>query len=311
MKKEYFKIIKILISIFLMWLLFTFVDFENILHNISHAKLTYIIIFIFLTFISIIISSYKWYILASCQGFKKKPFFYFKTYFVGIFLNNFFPSFIGGDTYRIFALSSKKNKLVVASESVVIDRISGLITVIFLSAIFGNVLIIFEKTDMFMKLIVLFITVLGLGIFMFFYFLNSKLIQKILSILPKKVLSYIVSLKQNVFKKTLWQAMTYSIIFTFFGIVLSNYVLFLSLDTVINPISFLSVIFLISIISSMPVSIGNIGIKEWAYITMFGIFGVDSTISVTVVLLSRALQMGISLFAVPFYLSSKNKIDSK
>ena len=44
---------------------------------------------------------------------------------------------------------------------------------------------------------------------------------------------------------------------------------------------------------------------------MFGIFGVDSTISVTVVLLSRALQMGISLFAVPFYLSSKNKIDSK
>lgn len=307
MKKKYFKVFKIVISIFLIWMLFNFVNFETVLKNVLYANINYLVLFVFFTVIAILISSYKWYILASNQGFDKSFFFYFKIYFVGIFLNNFFPSFIGGDTYRIFSLSSKENSVIKASESVVIDRISGLVIVIFLSAIFGVILIISEKNNMIIEWIVLSMVIVTIALFIFIYFFESKIIQKILKILPKKALEYLKNLKFFITGKLGLLSLAYSILFAFIGLAINNYVLFLSLGITINPMSFLSVIFLISIISSLPISIGNIGIKEWAYVTLFGVFGVSATMSVTVVLLSRVLQMGISVFAVPFYLTNEKK----
>ncbi len=308
MKKKYLKILKIVVSVLLLGILFSFVDFENVLQNMLYANISYLVLFVFLTIIAMLVSSYKWYVLASSQGFNKSFFFYFKIYFVGIFLNNFFPSSIGGDIYRVISLSSNKHDVSKASESVVIDRVSGLVTIIFLSSIFGIILIISEETEVIMKFIVLFIVIFAISLVLFAYLLDCKVMQKILKVLPKKVLDYGKNLRNFTIGKLGLLSVGYSTLFAFIGLALSNYILFLSLGTTINPVSFLSVIFLISIISSLPVSIGNIGIKEWAYVTLFGVFGVSATISIAVVLLSRVLQMGISVFAIPFYLANKKII---
>jgi hypothetical protein len=67
----------------------------------------------------------------------------------------------------------------------------------------------------------------------------------------------------------------------------------------------MSVIFLISIISALPISINNIGLKEWAYITFFGIFGLSSGAVIAVSIISRFIQMAVSFTAMPIYLKSK------
>jgi hypothetical protein len=103
----------------------------------------------------------------------------------------------------------------------------------------------------------------------------------------------------------------WAIIFDFIGVALANYVLFLSLGITINVFDYITVIFLISIVSSLPISINNIGVKEWAYVTFFGIFGVDLSLAVTAALLSRFLQMILSFFALPFYLRNKAALKSK
>jgi hypothetical protein len=71
-------------------------------------------------------------------------------------------------------------------------------------------------------------------------------------------------------------------------------------------IPFLSVIFLVTLISSVPLSINNIGIKEWAYVTFFGLLGVSIETAITVSILSRFLQMLISFIALPYYLKKEN-----
>jgi uncharacterized membrane protein YbhN (UPF0104 family) len=97
----------------------------------------------------------------------------------------------------------------------------------------------------------------------------------------------------------------YSFIFSLVGIGILNYVLFLALGINITILNFLSVVFLISIISALPISINNIGLKEWAYITFFGLFGVNPAAAVTVAIVSRTIQMVVSFFALPIYLKRK------
>jgi uncharacterized membrane protein YbhN (UPF0104 family) len=96
-------------------------------------------------------------------------------------------------------------------------------------------------------------------------------------------------------------------VFALLGVAAANYVLFWSLGVKISLLDYLSVIFLISIVSAIPVSINNIGIKEWAYVTFFGFFGVNSAVVIAIAIISRFLQMLFSFFALPIYI--KNKIE--
>jgi len=86
---------------------------------------------------------------------------------------------------------------------------------------------------------------------------------------------------------------------------MANFTLFKAIGICLSVEQFMSVIFLSSIIAAVPISMGNIGVKEWAYVFLFGIFGVSASGVVTVVILSRILQMFISLLAIPFYLQDK------
>ena len=109
-------------------------------------------------------------------------------------------------------------------------------------------------------------------------------------------------------KKGIWTiGSLYSLLFAFVGIALSNWILFHALGSAISFPSFLSIIFLVTIVSSVPLSINNIGIKEWAYITFFALVGVNAEIAVTAALLSRFIQMFISFIALPHYIHNKKQ----
>jgi uncharacterized membrane protein YbhN (UPF0104 family) len=86
---------------------------------------------------------------------------------------------------------------------------------------------------------------------------------------------------------------------------LTNFTLFHALGSTVALVPFLAAVFLVVIVSSVPISIGNIGIKEWAYITFFGLIGISAELAVTVALLSRFIQMIISFVALPHYLADR------
>jgi len=307
MKKKTIKfLLKLAVSaVFLFYIIFK-VKWGEVLIYVSEIKLWQIILYAAVYLLGILISSYKWKILCDYKKIKHKLFDYCRFYLAGAFINNFMPSFIGGDTFRAYQIGRQNEKYIEAGSTVLMDRITGFVGAAALSIIFG---VINFRNIIHSKILIVINILVILSLFsdlLIIRFTRTSYFQKIKKYIPEKILELAREVRNyNSDSKILYKAVFWSVIFNFVGVAVANYILFLSLGIKVGILNYLSAVFLISIISALPISINNIGIKEWAYITFFGAFGVSSSAVVTVAILSRFLQMIISFFALPTYLKSK------
>lgn len=304
-------LLKLFVSCIFIFFLIKKINVKEIILYISEISPVYIIFYIIILIFGNIISAFKWKILANFWGFNESLKKYFKLYLTGSFLNNFFPGFIGGDTYRSYQLGKKNKKYPEAIASVIADRFTGLAGAIILFIFFGliNIKIIKEIDILFFLFI--FITFLFFILLLFFkIFNNFYFFKKILEYLPEKInklLKYIYKYKGS---RELKISIMLSIFYGLVGLAILNYILFLAIGIKIDIINYLTVIFLISVVSSLPVSINNIGIKEWAYVTFFGFFGISTSAVVSIAIISRILQMFASFIALPFYIKNKKDLEN-
>jgi len=302
--KKYAKIVlKIIVSLFfIFWVLFK-VDWGTVIYDIREIEISYLIAYILVVILGMIISSYKWKLLANFKEIRMNFSDFFKYYLAGTFINNFMPSFIGGDTFKAYEIGKPQGKYIEAASSVMMDRITGLLGATILALIFT----LFNLKNVIGDTTLVIVNLLVLGSFLVDIFIakirNHPFFGRFKKCFPDKVVAFIVDLgTYNKNSKILQKSILLTFAFDFVGIALANYILFLSLGIHIAFLNYLSVIFLISIIASVPVSINNIGVKEWAYITFFGAFGLSASSVITVAIISRFVQMFISFFALPVYL---------
>ncbi len=302
------KIAKIIIAIILVYVLVRSVNWTLVFDYIVHAKWQYIVLFIIFYVFGLCISALKWCKLAKHDHFTQSYSFYLKTYLTGTFVNNFLPSTLGGDAYRIYQLGKKNSRLRDSSATVFTDRASGLSVLIFLAAMLSliNYPLLSEYPAIQTLILIVFIS-FCFDVF-FVTFFHHQFFQKIFNILPRVVRDYGDKISQFRDWSVMISAIVYSTAFSFIGIAFAHYMLFMALNIQLSLLDFMSVIFLTNVISSIPISVGNIGTKEWSYVLLFSVFGVANSALVAVVLLSRFLQMCVSCIALPYYM--KNKIIS-
>ena len=301
-------ILKIAVSLFFIWLIVFSVDWLEVIKNIGKINGYYLVAYISVIILGIAVSSYKWKILADFKGIKLSFVNFFKLYLTGNFINNFMPSFIGGDVYKAYSLGKPEKKYIEASSTVVMDRITGLFGAILLALIFS--LLNIREVLSSHVLIVVNLIVLGSFLAIVFLLIIKKLSfwKHLKKYFPQKLIAFMIDLKTYKGNSGIIQrSIIWAFIFDFVGIALANFVLFTALGIKIGVLDYLSIIFLISIIASIPVSINNIGLKEWAYIAFFGALNLDPSAIVTVAIISRFIQMLISFFALPFYLKRDKK----
>lgn len=299
--------LKLLVSAgFVIWIVFA-VKWSEVWFHLTEIKIWGIFAYIAVLLLGFYISSYKWKFLAEVKNFHMPIKEFFKLYITGTFINNFMPSFVAGDAYKAYAIGKKDKRYVTAASTVLADRITGYAGATLLAVIFGllNFKILWENKILFY---------IDLGLLLF---LASDLviiaIRKIsftkklaVRILPEKIIELLKEIgSYNNGGAIFWKATVYAMIFSLVGVALLNYILFLSLGIKINPLDYLTVIFITTIISALPISINNIGLKEWSYITFFGFFGVSASAVVTIAIISRLLQMFVSFFALPLYLKER------
>jgi len=309
MYKKYIKLVlKIAISsIFLFWVVFK-VDWASVINSIKSVSIFYLAIYVMIVLLGMVISSYKWQILADFKEIKLKFSNFFKFYLAGTFINNFMPSFIGGDTFKAYKIGKPQGRYIEAASSVAMDRITGLVGATVLALLF-SLLNIKKIADSPILLIVNLIIFLSLLLDIFIAWIRKKSFWfRFKKYFPDKFAAFVIDLgTYNNNSNILSRAITWSLFFNLIGVALSNYILFMAFGINISLINYLSVIFLVSIVSSIPISINNIGIKEWAYITFFGVFGLSASPVVAVAIVSRFIQMLISFFALPVYLRREKK----
>lgn len=310
MRKKIFKgAIKALVSIFFTYLVIVKTNWPEVVYYTKKIEWWQIFLYLVVLLLGMWISSYKWKILAEYKGIRFPQKDFFKFYLTGTFINNFMPSFIAGDAYKTIATSGNEKKYSESASAVMMDRITGLIGIMILSLFFSAINYeIVLKNNILLTINALIIVSLCSDIVIAKLKKIPLLKKMVYKIVPEKALKFLKDLysygnNSNIIKKAVWLSLVFSIV----GVAFLNYILFWGLGVNIGIIDYLSVIFLISVISSLPISINNIGLKEWAYITFFGYFGITSGAVVAISVMSRFLQMIVSCLALPIYIRSKDK----
>jgi hypothetical protein len=248
-------------------------------------------------FVGIYISVLKWQKILSFYGFQEKIHELYKAYLVGVFYNNFLPSSVGGDIYRLFRLNKKlKNKKIILT-TIILERGFGYFALLFVSLLltlfWGDKII--QNRALILIALAIFLLLVSINIFFFFNFKKLTFFSKFNVYV--KFLTFIDGVKrvsQN--KRIVVQSLGLSIIFTMLSAI-SLWVLFLSLG---SKVDFLAVFFVSSItqvISIIPISLNNIGVSEGLHVFLFSFFGVNPSLSLSVSLIGRAVSLVSSLAA--------------
>lgn len=295
-----------MVSVGLIFWLIGRVDWVSVGTQIYAISLPFLFAYIGLQLVGNVISTRKWQIIASFKNLHftlREGFF---SYMTGAFINNFLPSTIGGDAYRGLWLANHSGAKAAALSTVVFDRFIGLWTLAFFALLLSPLLFPFIRTSVPLAVALSALTAfLMLDVLIAYAYCRPWFHRLIIRIPFQKIRRLFEEILFYTKKHLWWQGSLWSTLFIFVGIAFSNFMLFRALGSDIQFLPFASVIFLVTIISAIPLSINNIGVKEWAYVTFFGLVGVSVETAITVALLSRFLQMLISFIALPQYLSTR------
>lgn len=302
-KKKIKLLINVLISVFFIGWIILKVDWQKSVSYLKDISVYYIIIYLAVVFLGLVISSIKWKGLAENRGFKEKLSTFLKLYITGAFINNFIPSTIGGDVYKAYKLGSKDKRYPEATSTVIDDRLSGLLALFVMTPVFSLI-----NFGVISKIPILVLINLCFILALILFPLLPKLLRcnfaaKIAMFIPKKIIEFIREIghfTRN--KKLFFKTMVYSFIFNAIGVGLANLILFWSMGIDIKIIDYFSVVFIVSIISSIP---AGIGLKEWSYMFFFGLLGINISAAVIVAILNRFFQALINVIALPIYLKDK------
>ncbi len=311
---QYWKtVLKIAVSAVLVYWLIQKVDWPVVGHILANASGPLIFAYMGVQILGNIISSAKWQYLARIQGFKFSIQEGVFAYLTGALINNFLPSTVGGDAYRVFWMS-KVGERSRAFAVVLFDRITGLLALFLFSGIGITLLpwqILLDRPVFILFAAITLSVALAMLLALFVVERLYTLAVSLFELLPWKkptllLGDFVPFISRNIYMKTiLWASL-----FTLVGIGGSNFILFSSLGADISLLAFGSAIFAATLVANIPISINNIGVKEWAYVFFFGLVGVSSELAVTAALCSRLLQMLISFLALPNYLILRRTTDS-
>jgi glycosyltransferase 2 family protein len=107
----------------------------RILEVLFNADLIWVLLASLLFFISVVAGAYQWYLLLRIQGIQFRFRDCFRTYYSGMFLNNFLPGTVGGDALRVYEVQKGMEGWGKAAAATFLDRLIGFFSLSLLSLI--------------------------------------------------------------------------------------------------------------------------------------------------------------------------------
>jgi uncharacterized protein (TIRG00374 family) len=106
----------------------------RIFHTLLNADLSWVLVAGGCFFLSILAGAYQWHLLLRMQGIEYGYGSCFRSYYSGLFLNNFLPGTIGGDALRVWDVQRRESVGVgKAAAATLLDRLLGFSALAFLS----------------------------------------------------------------------------------------------------------------------------------------------------------------------------------
>jgi hypothetical protein len=292
---------------------------RNLLSTFSHANLSFVMASLLIGFLLNFSSSVKWFFLARVRNLQVGLWRLFCYYLIGKFFNLILPSSIGGDVIRIHELGRYTGRHADSAAVVFVERFSGLFTLVLLAC--AAVAINIQTFNLPWLTVSLAFGVGTLG-FICWVILDDSLLSLIQKLAGnrrhflKKVFLKIYKFRHAVLayqhkpSALLW-AFFNSIIFYILAII-NVWVSALVFDDGIQLSSILVATPIIMFIMNLPISIGGIGLMEFAYTFILGLFGISSTVAISTALLMRfktLIEAGIG--GLLYYIFGEEEISAQ
>ncbi len=303
-------IIKLIITVTLLYLLAGKTDFSEVIGILARLHRVSLGISVLLTIGAVILSAYKWQLLLTARGWIVSIYVLTKYYFVGLFMNNFLPSSIGGDLMRIYQVGKRIGNSDEAAASVIVERVLatiGLVLPATVALIPNRVLI----GKVLYPIIYFFILCLLLT-----YVVANPALLRPLTRIPGKWWQKIVIRLREINKviqsyrskpAAILKVIVYSVLFQMM-VVAINYCLLRAMG--INHVSLWQCTLMVPVISAVsmiPISINGLGVREGAYVLLFGRLGLSSIQAVTLSLLFFVIVTIVSLFGGILFVVEREK----
>lgn len=302
--------IKILVSSVLFAVILYQVDIPLIIQNISLMDLKYIPLILGLIIANYIISAIRWKILLIDGETKKvKVPYLVNLYFIGSFFNNFMPTSMGGDVYKIYKLGQKITNTTAAFTATFMERFTGFVALVLISY-FG-----FIKTlDIWLgylpqQVIQNSILLYGFYFLVFFgfwiaVFLAFIVLQKFSSKNEKIEKVY----KSLILYKGKWKVLGWAFGTSFLVQLLAiftQYFVLISLGIDIPVIYALLVFPVVTLAAFFIPSLNGIGVQDALYIQLLAPLGVSAELALSASIIYHLSRLVVSLYGGVLYAMGK------
>lgn len=316
LKNRLMLLAKIILTTGLLYYVISLVDYEEISPLIAQLDVGLVISAIIVHIAAFAVMSYRWWLIMVASGNKIQYRKVISAYYLGLFCNNFLPTAIGGDVVRIVKLRSlglDTNQLVF---STLIDRIIGLLAVIIMGIIGLNFSTSIHES-IGNRSVTIVNSVSGFLFFISLLALNARIRDTVLRVILSKVRhwskinNFLTYSHQNIEKLKRSKVIAKTILLSLVSqllIVLTYYFIAKSLNIDLALNDFVLIVPIVAVFTSLPISVGGMGVREGIMVFLLGAIGVSTANAVSISLLYFAMLITITLPGGIFLLPGKRNV---
>jgi glycosyltransferase 2 family protein len=314
MKNIFITLIKVAITALFFFYIYNKTDIRQFVAIMRNARLNVLISGFILLWSAHFICIFRWRLLMRPLMPIPSVMNLFGIYCIGLFFNLTFPTVIGGDIVKVYYAGKPAKAYAESFASTFLDRDAGMLAMMIIACIAIS----------FYPVHISGIPVSWIiwGVFALFILGNVAIFapgihRLLISLLHRAHLPKIaakIDMISGAFqimgqhKSVLWGAL----IISFINQILVNsvtWIMALGLGIHIRPYYFLILVPVITLISMIPISINGMGLRETAFLSLFGAIGVPNASCIALGLLSSIVLIVSSLPGGIVYLFFRNKAD--
>lgn len=305
------KLLKAAFSVLLLALLISRLNLSEIAGALGRVVpallLSGVLVFVAASLLSVV----KWQLILKAQGMRVGYLYLVSLFYIGFFFNNFLPTNFGGDVIKVFKLSRVTSRPVEAASSTFLDRASSTFALLLIAiapAIIELRLLGIGTTAAI--LILFFISLVAI-----FLVANASIARRLgrlplLNLDPfgmrRHVRNFYFSLHEFRQRKgPLAAVLAISLVYQATQI-FAIYLLALSLEIHLSILYFFILIPVIQTVSMIPLSLNGLGVREGAWVLLFGQVGVPLPEAFSMSILSLLVMTATSLFGGVLYLFDRS-----
>jgi len=273
-------ILKAGISLALLAVIFLKLDWSKAADLIRNSDPFWWFVALLITLGAVVISAYKWRLILESQRVRVTMQKLVSSYFIGLFLNNFLPTSMGGDVFRAYDVARISDQTPKAIASVIAERVLAMATLA-VSAVAG-LLFGFSLTGRFAWMVVFFALACALVVWAS---LDIRWVGQLTRRLPfintenirLKVEEARWALQAPIRnKQTLFRVLMLSLVFQA-AVVAVHLAVFKALRINADLLFLMIFVPLVSAVSMLPISINGIGVHQGTSIVLYGAVGISAT----------------------------------